>query len=673
MKSMSLQRKFMLIVGGSIAVMLFITAFLTVGFIGDSARVRVEQEVVGLVELEAQTVEEFFATYGGVARTFLNNPFLQDFFANHQRRGIAQNAIPQSENVFAMFTNISSSDANIKSAFFGTAQTGEYFYEEGIVGVDSDGPDAGDVTKGYFTTKRPWFNTAVAQGKLYVTPPAVDSQDGSVSAVVQAPLYKNGTLLGVGGVDILISTIGQVIDKIRYENQGFAFVVDEQQNLVYFPKQTEPFELSSPLASLDTVLRDTDGFAELTNAIRAGSQAFVPVNFHGEEYLAVFRPASLKDPKMDWTLGMMIPASLIQQPINAAITTSTIVSFVIILLITVVTYFASRAITGPLKGMRRAMAKIASGEGDLTRRLEVRSHDEIGQLATEFNLFTEKLQTLISATAVHTRDVSQAADRLKDVSKQTSQEMQVERQHVDMVSSAVTQMATTVQEISQNAAMSSQAAAQADKLTHSGSEQAKEAMAEIASLASSINQAAEVVSGLGNESENIGAVIDVINSIAEQTNLLALNAAIEAARAGEQGRGFAVVADEVRSLASRTQESTENIRRMVERLQSMAQQADTVMQDGKHKSDVGVDKAQQVVTSLQAISDAIGSVQHQSSQIAVATEQQTVAAESINKSLQTITGLSDGTSAHAEQLATEAVQLSGVAGELREIVGQFKI
>jgi methyl-accepting chemotaxis protein len=673
MKSISLQKKFMLIVGGSIALMLLVTALFLVNTVADSTRERVEKEVTALVAREASEVEGFFATYGGVARSFLSSPFFQDFFAKHTQRGASEAQLQNADTIYALFENVSSADPFIKSAFFGSSNTGEYFYEEGRVGVDTSGPDAGNPNAGYFATKRPWFNTAVEKGGLYVTPPAVDSQDGSVSAVVQTPVYQNGKLLGVGGVDILISTIGSVIDAIRYEGQGTAFLLDDNQNIVYFPKQSSDLPLSSPISDFDKVFDESEGFNNLSASIARNISGIVPVTWRGEAYFAVFEHAKLESPEMNWSVGILVPASVINTPINTAMTTAAVVAFVIIGLIVLITYLASVKVTRPLREMRNAMSEIANGDGDLTKRLEVNSNDEVGALAVEFNTFTDKLRALLRDTASNTRMVAEAAVHLRDVSQATSKEINQERNQVDNVSTAVTEMAETVVEISRNAAHSSEAATKADELVQSGSVQVQEAVVEIRALADAINEGVEVVGGLSKESDNIGAVIDVINSIAEQTNLLALNAAIEAARAGEQGRGFAVVADEVRSLASRTQESTTDIRKMVERLQHMAEQTDSVMQQGKARSESGLDKTEKVVVTLKDITQSIGQVHEQSTHIALATEQQTEVAQGINKSLVAITSLSDRTSQHAEELAVEATQLSNVSGELKDIVSQFKI
>ncbi len=673
MKSMSLQQKFMLIVGGSMSLVLLIAAVILLNFVSDRARVTIENDVLGLVNQEAQAIEGFFSTYGGVARSFLSNPYFQTFFAEHKARGANESSLPEADKIYKTFQLISSADDNIKSAFFASANTGEYFYEEGRVGVDTDGPDAGDPAKGYFATQRPWFKTAVSYKGLYVTPPAVDSQDGSISAVVQSPIYRNGQLLGVGGVDILISTIAGVLDDIRYEGQGVAFLVDEDQNVVYFPTTSDTLDISSPLASFDNAFSDSEGFAALANAIANNNEGTVDVRWQGKDYYATFKGAKLTNPSMKWTLGFILPQSVIAEPIQDAILVASILALIIIGILVTITYMASSRVTRPILEMKVAMADIASGEGDLTKRLAIKSHDEVGQLAEQFNLFTDKLHRLLIEAAQSTQAVADAAGHLKTLSQSTSDEVKQEQRQVDSVSSAVTQMATMVQEISENALQSNQAATEAEQQATDGMQLANSARTELQQLAQSIDDAVQAVGGLSQESENIGAVIDVINSIAEQTNLLALNAAIEAARAGEQGRGFAVVADEVRSLASRTQHSTDDIRKMVERLQSMTSQTQIAMQDGQQKSERGVEHAQNVAASLSNISESISTVQAQSTQIAEATNQQTIVAEDINRSLVAISSVSDKASDNAGQLAADATRLSEVAGELREVINQFKL
>lgn len=657
---MSLQKKFMLIVGGCISVMLFVTSAVVVSVIGSNTKTTIEHELESLITLETQAIEQFFARYGTVAQNFINNPYILDFFDSHtQRGGGDEGRIAQTQRVF---NAISGPDVNIKSAFFASALTGEYFYEAGRVGVDKD----------YFANRRPWFETAVSQNGIYVTPPAVDSQDQTISAVVQGPVRYQGKLIGVGGVDILISTIGDVIDAIQYQGQGTAFLVDDKQQIVYFPKQDIELELSTKVADFDHLFPNSQGFSKLVSTMSQNRQGMYEVMWKGMPYLVVFKHAKLQQPEMNWVLGILVPKTVIDDPINTTYYSATGIALAIIFVISAITFWASGFIAAPIIGMKKAMAKIASGDGDLTQRLRVTTRDEIGELATQFNLFTEKLQKLMGQTALHTDSVSEAAAHLQAVSHRSNSELQQERTQVTAVSDAVKQMAITVEEISVNASQSSKAAVEADKQVKVGVKEAKDAKDEIYHLAASIQQGVAVVDGLSQESDNIGAVIDVINSIAEQTNLLALNAAIEAARAGEQGRGFAVVADEVRSLASRTQDSTDDIRKMVETLQTMATQTKTVMAEGATRSNESVAKTENVLQFLTSVEKSIDEVQQQSQQIACATEQQTVAAEEINRALEEISHLSDNTGSNAEELAVEATQLNSVSDELRELVSQFK-
>jgi methyl-accepting chemotaxis protein len=674
-KNLSIKQKLLLAVGGSVAVLLVLSALFTVNHLSHLTRQQVQAEVDSLVTTESVNIGKFFAQYAQVARTFLEAPQFLAWFQAYPVRNAELNSVPGYQDINNSFIKISERDPNILSAFFALDRTGEYFRENSRTGVDKNGPDAGDVSKGYFATQRPWYKLSLEHNKFFVGSPSADFTTGIVSAVVEGPVYlPDGTLLGVGGLDLHLDKLGEQVERIRYQGEGLPFLLDSVGQVVHFSraagleiKANDPFEL------LDKNIDGTAGFNTLAQAAKAQKSGFTKVSLSGKNYYVSYKPVSLEFPKINWLVGLLIPAELIEAPVQQATGWALFATLLMLAVITLVVVLTTQRIIRPLSDLTAAMKDIASGEGDLTRTLAIESSDEVGILAQHFNTFISKLRTSLQRTSEQSALVHQSSQKLNKVAGQTDSEIQGNKLQIDAVSAAVTEMSATVQEISHNAQQTSSAASQAQQRGIEGAVLSQAAVKDMSLLAGTMTEAVDVVIGLAKESENIGAVVDVIKAIADQTNLLALNAAIEAARAGEQGRGFAVVADEVRSLAGRTSESTGHIRTMVEKLQAIAKDAEAKMQQGREQTQLSSERATSMQSALDAIGKAIEVVQQQSAAIAVATQQQGVVAEDINLNIHRITQLMDSTASHTTELNTESNLLNQAAQQLKTITAQFKL
>ncbi|WP_053214772.1 methyl-accepting chemotaxis protein [Pseudomonas sp. Q12-87] len=331
----------------------------------------------------------------------------------------------------------------------------------------------------------------------------------------------------------------------------------------------------------------------------------------------------------------------------------------------------TRQIVGPLEQTLKVAEHIAAG--DLTHNLSSERRDELGQLQRAMQGMTVGLRQLIGGISEGVTQIASAAEQLSAVTEQTSAGVNSQKVETDQVATAMHEMTATVQEVARNAEQASEATTAADQQAREGEKVVGEAIAQIERLSNAVGDSTEAMGHLKRESDKIGSVLDVIKSVAQQTNLLALNAAIEAARAGEAGRGFAVVADEVRSLAQRTQKSTEEIEQLVLSLQTGTEQVATSLDNSRNLTDSSVELTRRAGGSLGNITRTVSAIQSMNQQIAAAAEQQSAVAEEINRSVVNVRDVSEQTAASSEETAASSAELARLGAHLQTLVGRFRV
>ncbi|SQF99614.1 histidine kinase, HAMP region: chemotaxis sensory transducer [Paucimonas lemoignei] len=467
----------------------------------------------------------------------------------------------------------------------------------------------------------------------------------------------------------------QALDAIRglrYNQNDYFWINDLRPVMIMHPVNVK-------LNGQDlSAIKDPDGFAvfnEMVAVAKAKGAGMIHYRWPKPgatdpvpkiSYVQLFAP-------WGWILGSGVyvddvQAEFRQQTLNAGLFSLAIIAFMALLVILI-----ARSIVQPLRESVQAMADIASGESDLTRTLQTHGNDEVTQLATHFNAFTTKLRGVITQLQASALGLEKASSELGSSADQAQVRSQQQSQQMELVATAVNEVTYGVQDVAKNAEHAANEMRDAESQAHQGQVNIDSSLRQIDHLSGTIGQAVEVIRTLAAESTQIGGVLEVISSIAEQTNLLALNAAIEAARAGEQGRGFAVVADEVRLLAQRTQKSTAEIQGMIERLQKHSDAAVKVIADSSHSSQLTIEQANQAGQSLTSISQALRNLNSLNASIASATLQQSHVVDDINQNVTQAAQLSQSTALAAVHSSEASLHLRGLSEQLNGLLKQFRV
>lgn len=536
--------------------------------------------------------------------------------------------------------------SNASVVFYVSDVTNNYYTEAGVLKQvsRSDGKDS-------------WFYGFLSSGQKRNL--SLDYFEGS-GPLTLFMNYRVAEGKGAAGLGLNVDELSELIKGYKLEETGYVALVNNQGKIIVHPEENKIGKKLSEFetyAGISNQLTSRKLFNVFEQSV-AGKDLIIATDYISE---------------LDYYLVAVVPEAELFSSLNrSTITTLTITAVIIALSIVMIMLLIAKTIK-PLAVTARLLQNIGSGEGDLTKRIKVTGNDEIGQVGKGFNAFVVKLQDIIQQVIQKSNGVLSLAEDVHQQSGYSQEQTSKQRMSIESLAAAMSEMNSTIQEIALNANKAAELAKQATDNVENGHETVTNSIDHIQSLSEDMTNAAHVIHELSEQSESIGGILNVIRGISEQTNLLALNAAIEAARAGEQGRGFAVVADEVRSLAQKTADSTDEIQKMIEQLQAGSRKAVDVINRGQESTNRTVESVDQAGTALITIRSAVEQINDMNFQVATATEEQSQAIDEMNENIVRVEEAGNENLEVAEQVTELSNQLTDFANQLSDLMSQFKV